>query len=129
MSDTKITAALPPVVSTGLSALVQAQAQTSPPVSLKNSAEVKVNAGDKASSSQEQVSLLDKAAATIGKYIPHQPPGTQLRIEKDKSTNLFVYQAVNPKNGEVVSQYPSEQIVKFISYFREKEGLAVDKSA
>ena len=50
-------------------------------------------------------------------------------LKKDKGTNLFVYKAINPKNGEVVNQYPSEEILKFISYFRSTEGLAVDQSA
>lgn len=127
MTDLSIKPVTPPVVLTGLSSLAPAQAR--PPASPPASPGDQVEAPKQDVKQEDRASLLEKAAANIEKYIPHSPPGTQLRIEKDKGSNLFVYQSVNPKSGEVVSQYPTEQILQFISYYREKEGLAVDQSA
>lgn len=129
MSDLMIKPVTPlPVASTGLSALALAQARQPGNAPSGDQVDTAGTAG-KGAKQQENTNLLEKAATNIERYIPQPPPGTQLRIEKDQATNLYVYQAVNSRNGEVVSQYPSEQIIKFISFFREMEGMAVDKSA
>lgn len=127
MNDLVIKSIVSAVASSGPSALVQAQVQAPTPPAA--SVSVQANAEKKAAAPQEPVSPLEKAAATIAQFIPQQPPGTQLRIEKAKGLDVFVYQSVDSKSGKVVSQYPAKQILQFISYFREKEGLAVDQSA
>lgn len=72
---------------------------------------------------------LSKLEETLNKYVPQDLPNTRLQIVHDDGTGQFVYKAVDQDSGEVVRQYPSEEILKFISYYREQEGLLVDGTA
>lgn len=69
---------------------------------------------------------LQKAADEIQKYIPDPLPNTQLQIIQDKDTNLYVYKSIDRDTGETVRQFPAEQILKFLAFFREAKGLVVD---
>jgi flagellar protein FlaG len=135
MSDMTINISVTPVDQTGHLSLVKPQAPAIPPVSQGASpASAAITQASRDNSGNGAVpqgitGSLEKAAAEVEKYLPKAPPGTQLRIEKDNGTGLFVYQSVNAKSGEVVAQYPTEQILKFVSFFRAKEGIAVDQQA
>lgn len=74
---------------------------------------------------------LEKAAKLVEKYLPDEDsaPNTKLRIDIDESSGNFIYQSVDETSGEVIRQFPSEEILKFLSFYRELEGLAVDESA
>lgn len=65
----------------------------------------------------------------IDHYVPKELPNTRLQIEHDEGSGLFVYRAIDRDTGEVVRQYPADEILRFISYFRESEGLVVDGHA
>lgn len=65
----------------------------------------------------------------IARYVPKDLPNTRLQIEHDEGSGLFVYRAIDKDTGEVVRQYPTDEILRFISYFRESEGLVVDGRA
>lgn len=73
--------------------------------------------------------LLEKLAQALDEFMPKELPNTRLQIIHDDGSGQFVYKAVDRDSGEVVRQYPSEDILKFISYYREQEGLLVDGSA
>ena len=132
MSDMNIKSSSIPAGSIGLLALGLQQPSSQTP---KTPANVPVQTdtvtavGNASKPANQSLGPLEKAAAQIQKYMPRILPDTQLRITHDKSSGLYVYEAVNPKTGDVVSQYPSEEILKFIAYFRQKEGIAVDQSA
>jgi flagellar protein FlaG len=70
---------------------------------------------------------LELAAEKLQAFIPDGQimPNTRLRINQDDS-GLFVYQNIDNESGEVVRQYPSEEILEFLSYYREAEGIVVD---
>jgi len=55
------------------------------------------------------------------------PANSKLQIDYDKETGTYIYRAVDPDTGAVISQYPSEQIVKLRQYLSEMEGMLVDK--
>lgn len=65
----------------------------------------------------------------IAHYVPKDLPNTRLQIERDEGSGLFIYRAIDKDTGEVVRQYPTDEILRFISYFRESEGLVVDNRA
>lgn len=50
-------------------------------------------------------------------------PSTQLSITRDEAANTFVYRSIDRKSGEVVWQYPVEQVLRMAHRLRELEGL------
>jgi flagellar protein FlaG len=50
-------------------------------------------------------------------------PGTRLTITKDEAANTFVYRSINRDTGEVMWQYPVEQVLRMAHRLRELEGL------
>lgn len=129
MSDMRINFLHAPVDQTGFSALGNGQAPSqAAPANPPGVGRAESAALEKSLLPKEGVEPLDAAAAAIQKFMPSTGPDTRLRITQDSATGLFVYQSVNPMSGEVVSQYPSEDIMKFISYFRDQEGIVIDKS-
>ncbi len=71
---------------------------------------------------------FEKAAELLEEFIPdaEQTANTRLRIDKDDETGRFVYYSVDDESGEVVRQFPPENILKFLSYYRGLEGLILD---
>lgn len=74
--------------------------------------------------------FIQEAEKFIDASLPSQPPGTKLRIALDDGSGRFIYQGVDINTGDVVSQFPSEEILKFIAFNRERdgvEGIVVDE--
>ncbi len=69
---------------------------------------------------------LPKVAELLDRFVPKELPNTRLQIEHDETTGLFVYKSINAESGEIVRQYPAEEILRFISFYREREGVIVD---
>ena len=69
---------------------------------------------------------LESLARELDKFIPDAQSNTKLRIDKDESTGKFVYKGVDPDTGEVVRQFPAEDVLAAIRGFREVAGLVVD---
>ncbi|RIK95569.1 MAG: hypothetical protein DCC73_04205 [Proteobacteria bacterium] len=69
---------------------------------------------------------LPRVAELLDRFVPQELPNTRLQIEHDENTGLFVYKSVNAESGEIVRQYPAEEILRFISFYREREGILVD---
>lgn len=74
---------------------------------------------------------LIKAAKIVEQFMPSEDtaPNTRLRIDRDESSGNFIYQSVDEESGEVIAQFPSEQILKMLSFYREAEGIAIDENA
>ncbi len=76
--------------------------------------------------------FLKSVEKIIDASLPNKPPGTKLRIALDDSSGKFIYQGVDINTGDVVTQFPSEEILKFIAFNRERdgvEGIVVDEEA
>ena len=70
---------------------------------------------------------LEKVAASIQTLLPDSfTNDTKLSIDRDEDTGLFIYRTVDRRSGEVVRQFPPEDILKYIVSVRKAEGLAVD---
>jgi len=54
------------------------------------------------------------------------PSNSKLQITRDSDTGAFVYRSVDPETGEVIRQWPSEQILSLRESLRELEGVLVD---
>ncbi len=57
------------------------------------------------------------------------PDTSRLSIDLDADLNRFIYRSIDKVTGEVVGQYPAEEILRTIKYLREVEGLIVDERA
>lgn len=53
----------------------------------------------------------------------------RVRVENDKDTGKYVYQSVDKVTGEVKRQWPAEQILRMLAFFRELDGLLYDQQA
>ncbi len=76
--------------------------------------------------------FLQAAEKIIDASLPSKPPGTRLRINLDNDSGRFVYQGIDINTGDVVTQFPSEEILKFVAFSREREGvegIVVDEKA
>jgi uncharacterized FlaG/YvyC family protein len=66
--------------------------------------------------------------AAVEKLIKKSLPGnTKLQIEHDKKTGTFIYRSIDRETGEIVRQWPPEELVKLREYLKEMEGLLVDR--
>ena len=54
-------------------------------------------------------------------------PSTELTITRDEVANAFVYRSIKRDTGEVVWQYPIEQVLQMAHRLRELENLAEHK--
>ena len=73
---------------------------------------------------------FEQAAELLEEFIPEveQVANTSLRIDKDEETGRFVYFSIDDESGEVVRQFPPENILEFLSYYRGLEGLLLDEN-
>ncbi len=55
------------------------------------------------------------------------PDNSRLTIEHDKETGKFIYKTVDRETGEVIKQWPREEVLKAISAYQKASGLIVDK--
>ena len=50
-------------------------------------------------------------------------PKTSLSITRDDVANALVYRSLDRNSGDVVSQYPAEQVLRLVHRLRQLEGL------
>lgn len=56
-------------------------------------------------------------------------PDLRLEISRIKSGNGFIYKMVDKKTGEVIRQWPTEQMIKMREYIAEHQIQFVDEKA
>ncbi len=79
---------------------------------------------------KETENPLDKAAEVIEGFLSEiGGNNSRLQIDLDKDAGVFIYKSVNPETGEVIAQFPSDDVVRALTQFRDAEGLVVDKRA
>ena len=54
---------------------------------------------------------------------------SRLSIEADEATGHFVYKKVDKQTGEVLSQWPEEDLMRMLEFLNEAEGLVVNREA
>ncbi len=53
----------------------------------------------------------------------------RLSIDQDEATGRFVYKVIDIDTGEVVRQFPPEEILRIVASIRDAEGLVIDSKA
>jgi len=67
--------------------------------------------------------------AAVEKLIKKSLPGnSKLQIERDKSTGTFIYRTVDADTGQVIRQWPPEQLLELRQHLKELEGMLLDKT-
>jgi len=61
--------------------------------------------------------------------LPLSQSNTHLVIEKDEITGGFVYKSIDRETGEVIKQYPREEVLRAIAIASDAEGLILDTKA
>jgi uncharacterized FlaG/YvyC family protein len=74
----------------------------------------------------QRVAELEKAVENLIKK--GLPSNSKLQISQDKESGAFVYRSIDPDTGEVIRQWPPEQLLKLRESLHEMEGLLVDKT-
>lgn len=72
---------------------------------------------------------LDRVASLLDDFVPGgggDEVVTSLQISQDDETGRFVYKTVDVETGEVIRQFPPEEVLNFITRFREAAGLLID---
>src|SRR3977135_1116198 len=59
---------------------------------------------------EQRVEVLQEAVAKLIKK--SLPPNSKLQIEQDKTSGTFIYRAIDPDTGEVLSQWTSENLLE-----------------
>ncbi|PJK29073.1 hypothetical protein CVT23_14240 [Minwuia thermotolerans] len=69
------------------------------------------------------------AARIVGKaMMADYPPNASLEIDVLDEGGGFVYKAVDPETGEVLKQFPAEEVLKRLERLSRLKGLAVDET-
>lgn len=68
--------------------------------------------------------LGEKLAELLG----DDPRDLRLQIDIDEDADRFIYRSVNKETGEVVRQFPSDELLEIIKSVRETVGLTLDVS-
>jgi uncharacterized FlaG/YvyC family protein len=72
----------------------------------------------------QRIAALEAAMEKLVKK--NLPSNSRLQITHDKNTGAFVYRSVDPETGEMIRQWPSEEILKLKESVRELEGMLLD---
>ncbi len=57
------------------------------------------------------------------------PANSRLEISVHDDTGRFIYRAVHKDTGEVLHQYPADEVLRQLAYYRNLEGIVVDETA
>jgi flagellar protein FlaG len=72
---------------------------------------------------------VDVVQAAVEKLIKRSlPSNSKLQVVQDEQSGTFIYRSVDAETGEVLSQWPPEQLVKLRDYLAQLSGLIVDTS-
>jgi len=69
----------------------------------------------------ELVEQLEKLADNL-----HLIDNTRLLISYREDVSKFVYQSIDRDSGEIIKEFPSEEILDMLARFHELTGLAID---
>ncbi len=72
---------------------------------------------------------FERVAEALGELFVDRLSNSKLRINLDRDAGRFVMQTVDIDSGEVVAQFPAEEMLRILSYYRQESGLVVDDSA
>jgi len=69
---------------------------------------------------------FSKISQALGELFAERALSSKLRIDRNEDAGRFVYQAVDIESGEVLMQFPAEEMLRILSFYRQAAGLVVD---
>ncbi len=80
--------------------------------------------------SEEPAGRLAELAKSVGDEIQNLvPSNSHLQIVRHEETGTFVYRVLDAETGEIVSQYPADETLRELAFWRNLKGISVDTSA
>jgi flagellar protein FlaG len=73
----------------------------------------------------QRVEVLERAVERLIRR--SLPSNSKLQIEHDKETGTFIYRSVDSETGEILKQWPPEQLLKLRAHLAEVEGVLFDQ--
>ena len=99
-------------------------ARQSPESTSERSIELARN--DQARASAPNVNPIGKAEELLNRLLSSELGQSRLRINRHDAAGRFVYESIDKRSGEVVKQFPTEEILEVLAFYREAQGLVVD---
>jgi uncharacterized FlaG/YvyC family protein len=95
---------------------------------VNESKQTKVRPDDKVEPTQviDDFAKLREQLKTMAEALP---AGSSLVIDRDGESGRFVYRFVDPENGEVLRQFPADDMLKRAAALRDLTGAVVDDKA
>ncbi len=84
------------------------------------------NGGGDPFSAEGLAGTLARVSETLEQLLPEARPNTRLRINVDADTGRFIYQSIDTESGEVVAQFPPEQLLELLKAQSEILGVFLD---
>lgn len=72
-------------------------------------------------------SAADLLETRLNALLADRLGATRLRIDYDRAAERYVYQSVDRATGDLLSQYPTDALLKVIKAIRAAEGLLLDQ--
>lgn len=73
--------------------------------------------------------IVEQAEALLSELRTAAQDGkSQLRIEEDQETEKFIYKSIDRETGEVLNQWPSEDVLRMAKFLRQLQGTIVDET-
>lgn len=86
--------------------------------------------GTTAAREEPATTALEKTLETILKEVLGEDfSSRRLSIAQDEATGRFVYRVIDVNTGEVIRQYPPDEILKIVAQIRQAAGLVLDANA
>lgn len=86
--------------------------------------------GSPAAREEPATTALEKTLETILKEVLGEDfSSRRLSIAQDEATGRFVYRVIDINTGEVIRQYPPDEILKIVAQIRQASGLVLDANA
>ncbi|MFZ5608510.1 MAG: flagellar protein FlaG [Pseudomonadota bacterium] len=70
-----------------------------------------------------------KVTQMLGEALAGRIARSKLQIERDEASGRFIYKAVDVESGEVTRQFPPEEVLRILAFYRNPEGLVIDDKA
>ena len=69
---------------------------------------------------------ISKAEEVLNQLLDSKLGTSRLRINQDNDSGRFIYESVDRESGEVLKQFPPEQVLQVLAFSRQAEGIVLD---
>ncbi|MEM8799195.1 MAG: flagellar protein FlaG [Pseudomonadota bacterium] len=106
-----------------------AGAQTGIAQSMPDQSQGRADATNRTKPPGEDVPAFDRASELIAEMVGKSPENVRLEISADDETGRYIYKAVDKASGEIVRQFPTEELLRVLKAFRQEIGILINENA